>query len=299
MNPTTPETPNQVPSPEPTPAPEAPIATTPLGSPTPEPKKSVSKKTFIIAGSIVGVVLLAIIAALVYVSMNSVSKQDYAAAATQFNKVSSASSALSGDVSALGRSVDDDDAAFNEDVIAAEASFTTLETENEALSSLKAVKVGEGKELYDTFNSKVKAYTENGQTILTSVKNVHPALVVCGDSGSSSDAAARVAALKACSESLNKVADLPNANFKTYIDTLKTAYTEYVAAYEASQAIASPFGAGNAQYKVERDKMSAAQKTISTASREFSAAMNKQDEALSVKDSAKALAAYLNEQQRK
>lgn len=288
-----PVTPTQ-PTTEPTPVETAPVTPSTPPSPSPENKK----KLLILAG-IAGVVILAIIAVIVFFAMNSVSKQDYADAARQFNAVSRASSALTTDVSALNRSVSREGGTFDEDVKEIEESFATLKTENEKLGGLKAVRVGEGGELYKTFNDKVKAYVANGEQILASVKNLRPALLDCASVNSTTDAAARVAAMKECSTSLGEVKDIPNPEFKTFIDKLKTGYSNYATEYEKLSAITSPFGANYEQYKAQREKLTAAQTSISDATKEFQDAVEKSDDQLSVKDSADALGDYLNEQQRK
>ena len=297
MNPNAPESTDQAPVTE---APVAPVTTSSTGGVTPGLKKPVNKKLLIIIGSAVGVVFLAIVAVLVFLSLSAVSKEDYRAATLQYNEVSRSSTALTGEVaslsSSLSRSTDAEFATQTEEVADA---ITKIRDENKKLGEEKAVKVGEGKELYTTFDTKLAAYTSYADDLLASVKSLRPAMAVCGKISDAKENATRVTALKACSTSLNDVKDLPNAEFKTFVTVLQKSYSEYAVAFEKTVALTAPFGAQNAEYKALRDQASAAQKNITTASREFSSSLNERDKEMSVKESADALAKYLTEQQRK
>lgn len=283
----------------PTAEPAAPVAEPAATSaPTPPPKNT--KKIVLIAGIIAGALILAIIAVIIFLSMTTVSKQDYADAAKQYNEVSAANTALTRNASSLSSSNTSlSESEFDEEMKAAEEAIATLRTENEELGKLKAVRVGEGKELYDAFNEKLKAYLENGESLVKSVNTIRPALMKCDEAGSASDNDARVAAIKACSAAFNEVGDVANPEFKAYVEVLKTAYAEFAVTLEKIVAIENPFGAQYEEYKVLRDEMYDTQDDIREATRTFTDALEKRDDELSVKDSAKALADYLNEQQRK
>lgn len=314
MNPNTPEPNNQpdVPVPEPVVTPVESVPVAPVPEPTapapadpimpvgsaPSPAPQDKKKLFTIIGIIAGVVILAVIAVLVYLSMTSVSKQDYAAAADQYNEVRSSSAALSREVSGLSRSATASDATFDEAAKTVEEALATIKNENEELGKLKAVKVGEGKKLYDTFDQKLDAYLAYAQELLATVKDVRPALVKCDEVGDTTAADARVAALKACSEAFNQVGDLPNAEFKAYANVLKTEYANYATTYEKMNALSNPFGANYDEYRDLRDQMTESQSKIRDANKTFSDAVRARDDELSVKDSADTLAKYLNDQQR-
>lgn len=285
------DTPQTQPTIEPTP-----VEPTPA-TPSTSPEKK--KKLFILIGASAAVIL-AIVAALIFFAMNTVSKQDYAEAASQYNTVSRASAGLSTDVAALNRSVSREGGNFDRDVKEVEESFATLKTENEKLGEMKAVRVGKGAELYKTFNDKVEAYVANGEQIITSVKNLRPALLECSSVNSvTADAAARIDAMKKCSTSLGEVKDIPSPEFKTFVDSLKTGYSTYAAEYEKLAAINEPFGANFAQYREQRNKLTEAQTAISDATKDFQEALKESDDKLSVKDSADALSDYLTQQQRR
>lgn len=280
--------------------PLAPAAATFVASGAPAPKKSNTNKIILIASIVGGVVILGIIAVVLFLMFTTVSKQDYRDAAVQFNDVSRASSALTTSASTLGRSASGSttDATFQESLKSSQDAITKIETENDELSKLKAVRVGEGATLYKTFNDKVDAYVAYAKGLVTSVENIRPAMVVCDKVSDANDAAARVTALKACSTALGDVKELPNSSFKKFVDEIKTAYASYATIYEGISALTSPYGAQYEQYKTLRDSMYETQDKITAASKEFSSSLTASDKEFSVKESADALGAYLTEQQR-
>ena len=180
--------------------PEAPAAPqTPGFAPTPASQAPGSKNKIVLIAAIVGgAVLLAIIGVVAYFMLTSVSKQDYQEATRQYNKVSVASAGLTSDVASVSYSISgDDDAEFNEAVKEAEDSIAEIKTENEALSKMKAVRVGDGAKLYGTFNDKVKNYLAYATDLIDSVKNLRPAMATCAKVSDATDTASRVAALRA------------------------------------------------------------------------------------------------------
>ncbi len=301
----TPDAPTPAPSPFGQAAPDAQAATTDPSAPvfaaapppTP-PSSSKAKKIALIAGIAGGVVLLIVAAVIAYVLLMTVSKQDYQAAAQQYNATSAASTSLTTKASllSLGLSSSSEEE-FTADAKELEEAIATLEEENAALGELKAVRVGEGKEVYATFNTKLTEYVAYAKDLVASVKTLRPALVKCNEVGDATATAARVSALNACAAALNGVGEMPNAEFKTYVDTIKTEYTTYAATYESISKLTSPFGSQSAQYKTLRDTMYDTQDNILAASKSFSEAIEKRDDEVSVKESATALGEFLTEQQ--
>jgi len=269
-------------------------------TPAPAPQAPNSKKKIILIAAIAGgAVLLAIIGVVVYMLLTSVSQKDYQEATRQYNDVSIASAGLTSDVSSVSYTISsDDDAEFNDAVKEAEASIEKIKTENEELSKMKAVRVGDGAKLYGTFNDKVKGYLAYATDLIDSVKNLRPAMATCGKVSDAKDAASRVAALKGCSSELQGVTDIPNAEMKTFIGTIATAYGDYATVYEQINALSNPYGSQYEQYKTLRDKMYAVQDKISDASKTLSSSLEKRDDEMSVKDSAKALGDFLTEKQK-
>jgi len=291
MTPTTPEA-----APITVDAPIAPVASI---TPSPEAKKS-NKKLLTILGSIVGVVLLAAIAALLYTTLSGASQEDYKAAVTQYNATSSANSAFTSDVASLvsGLNSDTDDE-YTVSMKEAETSLAKLKDENKKLGDLKAVKVGEGKDLYKTFNDKLTTYVAYGGDVLESVKKARPGILACDEARSTTDSAARLAGLKNCSTKLAEVGDLPNPAFNTYIKSISVAYGDYATTYEKISALTNPLGAQYEEYKTLRDQLTAASKNLSTASKDYQTAAKKSNDEVNVKDQAQALGKYLSEQQKK
>jgi len=285
MTPTTPEA--------------APLTVDAPVSPTPEVKKS-NKKLLTILGAIVGVILLAVIAALLYTSLSGASQEDYKEAVTQYNATSSANSAFTSDVASLvsGLNSDTDDE-YNVSLKEAETSLTKLKDENTKLGDLKAVKVGEGKDLYKTFNDKLTTYVAYGGNVLESVKKARPGILACDEARNTTDSAARLAGLKNCSTKLAAVGDLPNPAFSVYIKSISVAYADYATTYEKISALTNPLGSQYEEYKTLRDQLTAASKNLSTASKDYQTAAKKGNDEVNVKDQAQALGKYLSEQQTK
>ncbi len=308
--PSTPNEPTQTTTPQPGQDPAAtptPVAGAPSTAATAgvvagaagDPQKPNSKKPLLIGSIVAGIIILAIIGIVAFLAFTTVSKDDYRAATVQFNDVSAASSDLNFKVTSLSSSINDtDDAEFNDNVKQTEEAIASIKTENEELGKLKAVRVGEGAELYKTFDDKVEAYLKNGSELVTSVKNLRPATAVCAKVSDAVDAAARSTALKACSEAVNNVGELPNAQFNKFVTELKGAYSSYATVYEKMSALTNPFGAQYEEYKTLRDQLAEAQKKLVSASKTFATDISKRDDELSPKDASKALGTYLTEQQK-
>lgn len=282
---------------EPTPAPVSAFG----GAPgTPEAPKQLDKKKIITIAAIAGGVLLLAIAGIVaYTLFNSVSKEDYKAAVQQFNEVSSASSSLSSDVSGLSALTNSSsEEAFEEGIAEVDASIAKLKTENAELAKLKAVRVGEGADLYKTFNDKLTTYLGYGEGLVTSVKNLRPAFVTCRSTNEATDNAARATALEECATALEEVKTIPNAEMKAYVAAITKGYKEYASLYGQVAELTNPFGSQYEQYKTLRDQVYEVQDEISAASKTFSEDIEKKGDEVSVKESANALGDYLSEQQR-
>lgn len=281
----------------PTPA-QAPLTSTPgtdasapASGPSQTPKDK--KKLIILLASIGGVILLAVIGLLVYLSLTTVSREDYRAAATQFNEVSSANTALNRTVSSLSRSTSStDQAEFNEAVSEVESAINTIKTENEELGKLKAVRVGQGGELYNTFDKKLDDYIAYANGLVASVKPLNPALAKCDAIGDASGNDARLNAVRDCSTALNQVGELQNPSFNEFITTMKAEYAKFATAFDKA------VNGSSDEARTARSEVLDIQRNIRTATTKFSTALRESDDEKSVRDDARALADYLNEQQR-
>ncbi len=273
-----------------------PIAGAPIaGGPAPKPKNT--KKIILLASAIGGVVLLAVVGVIIFLLLTTVSKQDYADAAKQYNAVSQAYSDLDRLDSSFSSVNSSNSANLDETVAEAEAKMVTVKTENESLGKLKAVSVGEGKKLYDEFDNKLTAYISYNEGVATTLKSLSPALDLC--SSSAADTNDMVGALRKCESALNGVTDMPNPEFKAYVDTLKVQYAEIIKLYEDMSSITDPYGSQYDQYRALRDKSYEITDALTDASTTLKDSLNNKVKELDPKASADALRTFLNEQQRK
>lgn len=289
------------PTPAPTEAPaQSPFGAAPVGSPTPGAQGPKNKKLPLIIGIVAGAIVLIAVAVVLFLMFTTVSKQDYRDAAVKFNDVSSASTQLNVEAASLGRSISGStsDSDFEASLTEAKDAVAKLSTQNDELSKLKAVRVGEGAELYKTFDDKLEAYVDYANGLVTSVENLRPAMKVCSGASDATDNSARVKVLKDCSTALGNIKDLPNESFKTFVDKMKTAYASYATTFEKMAAITAPFGAQAAEYRALRTEMTETQSTIVDASSDFTKSLRDSDDKFSPKESADALAKYLTEKQR-
>ena len=131
----------------PAPAPQGPQM---QGSPYQMPQPKSNKKLFIWIGIGVGVLAIIGIVVAIVISLTSVSKDDYNKAYSQMSDLSSANTSLYTEISTLQYNVSyATETKFNNDIKAAEEALEKVRSENEELSEMKAVKVGEGKKKYD------------------------------------------------------------------------------------------------------------------------------------------------------
>ncbi|MGH7218426.1 MAG: hypothetical protein ACREGE_03250 [Candidatus Microsaccharimonas sp.] len=269
---------------------------------TPAPQAPNKKKLFVLAGIIGGVILLAVVGVVAYLLLTTVSREDYTAAVKQFNEVSRASTQLESKALSLSGSAfrGDTDEEFAESLAELKEAVTSLKTENDELSQLKAVRVGEGAEYYTAFSDKLKAYLDYAEGLVGSIEVVRPAIAACNEISdtSASDAAARVAAIRACATELGDTKDVPNENYKTYISTLSKSYTSLADITEKVAALTAPYGAQYEEYKALRDQLRDVQDDISDASTKFRESSNDSRDKYNPKEDANALGSFLQEKQK-
>lgn len=299
--PTPPESPVQQPTVSPAETPSVVPAVAPApGSPIPTSGSSKKPKLGLILGIVGGalVLMLIVLGVILGFVFGSVSKKDYSNAVVQYNKLSSANSQVISDVGSLSSDITASDSKYESSLSDAEKSLAAIKTENDKLANMKAVKVGDGKKLYDTFNTKLKSYIQNGDDLVTTVKAARPAFVKCNASTTASAGDARLTALKDCSSALQAIGDVPSPEFKTYISSLQKGYAEYATNYQAMLALSDPYGAQYDQYKTLRDKVYATQEQLRTAAKTYRTDVEAKSKTLNVKESADALGKYLSEKQR-
>lgn len=282
------------------PAPAPVVAPIPGGSPVPTSGTGKKPKTGLIIGIAGGAValVLAIIGVILGLSLNSVSKTDYADAVKPYNELGGAYSKLTGDTSLLASGIMLSSSRYDKYVSDAEADLTATKTANDTFAKMKAVKVGEGKKLYDALNTKLKAYMQNSADLIASAKTARPALAKCDAADDASAGSARATALNDCATALKAVGDMPNAELKAYIVAIQQPYADYAANYQAMSALSNPYGAQYDQYKALRDKVYAAQDQLRKASDAYSKDAIAKLKSLSLKSESDALGDYLDKKQR-
>jgi hypothetical protein len=272
--------------------PGAPV-TTPVGSsPNSNPVSSLmngpKKKLIVLIAIIVGALIVLGIAAFVVMNFLLVSKADYRAATTQFNTVSSAYSALNSSASTLqyDTSSSTTDTEFTNDSDAVTSKLKTFQDANAKFATLKAVKSGDGKKLYDTYDTKVKAFAVYAKDLVTSLKSYRPAAKACSD-------ATTLTLLSSCVTALNAVGEIPNADLKQFVTVLQPQYKAYLDVKTKIAAITDPYGKQYDQYKTLRDQGYAIQDKISAAGSDFSSNAKKHGEEIDPASAANALGEYL------
>lgn len=265
------------------------IGSSPNNDPTPNLVGNGKKKKLIILISvIVGVVVVLGIAAFIVMGLLFPSKADYRDAATQFNAVSSAYSDLNSDASKLQYDVSGSttDTEYTNDSDSVTKSLTAFQDANTKLASMKAVKVGDGQKLYTTYEAKVKAFTSYATDLLASLKSYRPVAKAC-------DEVSTTTLLSQCVTALNNVGDIPNADLKQYVATLKTQYKAYLDVATKIAAISDPYGDQYDTYKALRDQGYDIQDKISSASSDFSSNISKHADDIDPSSAANALGDFL------
>lgn len=276
-----------VPAPTPEPALTEEVPVTPYvatgGAHTAQPQK---KKKLLIA-SIVGGLLLLIGAGIgIYFLITHVSDEDYRRADAQLTEIRRADTAMVREVTSLSRSTSTvTEATFDEKLADARASLDKMKVENETLAKEKAVRFGQGADLYSTFNSKAQTYFTYVDELITSVDKIRPALAPCQKIGSSSVAVAdRASVVDACVAELKKAGDLPNAEFNRYFGSLKDKYAAYSKLYDRYNKLTSPTGSQRAEYVKISDEANKILSEIRSLRTEFLRDLDARDKETSLKD---------------
>jgi hypothetical protein len=266
----------------------APVATQSSGSPIAQLLNGPKKKLMIVIAIVVGVLAVVGIVVVAVMNLLSVSKADYRAAAAQFNVVSMAYSDLNSDASRLQYDISGSttDTVFANDSEAVTTKLQTFKDANTKLATIKSVKSGDSKKLYDTYDIKVKAFTMYAQDLLTSLKSYRPASKACSD-------AKTVALLSSCVTALGAVGDIPNVDLKQFVTTLQTQYKYYLDIKTKLAVITDPYGTDYEQYKAIRDQGYSIQDKITAAASDFSSNAKKHSDEIDPAPAANALGDYL------
>lgn len=269
--------------------PTGPLGSSPNSNPAPNFAGDAKKKKLIILiAAIVGALVVLGIIAVVVLGFLFPSKADYRDAATQFNAVSSAYSDLNSDASKLQYDVSGSttDTEFTNDSDAVTKSLTAFQSANKKLSDMKAVKSGDGKKLYTTYEGKVNAFSTYATDLLTSLKSFRPVAKACDDVSTST-------LLGECVTALNNVGDIPNADLKQFVTVLQTQYKAYQSVKTQIDAIKDPYGDDYTKYSALRDQGYDIQDKISSASSDFSSNASKHADDIDPASAANALGDFL------
>lgn len=261
------------------------------------PGKS-SSKNLIIALSIAGgLVLIGVIVVIVIVMLLTVSREDYAMAANQMNEVRTAASATSSDISSVQYGYKyNTDTEFNNNVDKMNKSLIALKDESAKLGELKAMQLGEGKEKYAAFDSKVQAFIEYSESVGKSLIDLRKTQTSCDTSGvSTTEGLSELnSSISVCLSALRSIESTPDKNVQEYI-------TEYIKLTEDLQRVVSslsgisdPYGSQYDQYTALRDQLYKIQDRATDLGSDYISNSEKRAREVDVKNEANALIQFLD-----
>ncbi len=297
ITPVEPVTPPKQPVP-PAPQPQYPVTNTAMGGAAPVQPGGKKSKTGLIIGLVaggIGLVVLVIIAIVVVVSMLSVSKKDYLSAYNQYSELRKASFSVDTGLITVGSFSSGTDTSFKNASDEVKESLGKMEAENKKLSGLKAVKTGEGKELYTKLNTKLSSYMKYAGDKVVSMEKFRPAYSKCDEMSSTDrDTAAVKTALAGCVAALKSISDVPDADLKSFIETLAEQQEKLLAITEKIEAIKNPYGSQYDEYSALRKQVYEISSAVSDAGTDFRSNSNKKAKDVDFRDEAKALSDFLS-----
>lgn len=263
-----------------TPSSSAPQATTPPAAPqsptgysasAPRDNKNPLKLILIIGGAllVVGIVVAVLVSSL------TVSKKDYQDAYSAYMDITSESFTLSSKISSLQYGLSSGtDTSFNNDYDAAKDAVEAMRQENKELSELRAVKVGDGKKQYETFNTKLEKYLDFADDVIVSLKDMRGASVTCDEAGDTLGDNV-VAGINDCLAALKKIGDTPNKDIQAYVTKMTTETERLLTLSKQMATITDPYGSQYDQYKSIRDQIYDVQDNLRDASTDFNSNFEK------------------------
>lgn len=254
-----------------------------------------NKKVLIVVASVVGFLVLVGIVVAILMAVFAVSKKDYRAAITQYNKIADADSSLDATMSTMSYSMSSSsDVTFDKDVSSARSAIKELRNENTALSQLKAVKSGEGKKQYKKFNDKVASYTDYANNAVTSLDDARTALLACKKaSTSSSDAVSAKKAADMCVSELKKVKNTPNSDIREYLKTYQAQMEKMSDLAGKMAAITDPYGDQYNEYSSIRDQIYDVEDEVSDAGSDLQDNLEKHSKEVDPKSAANDFVTFL------
>lgn len=260
------------------------------------PDKKSIKMIGIIAGAVLVIITIAIVS-----SFFSVSKEEYRQAYDQMEGVVSANSSLNSKLSSMQYGLTSStDTQFKNDVEAVEEAIEEVREENKELSTLKAIKVGEGKKQYDEFNKKLEEQLTFTSDAVKSISNIREASLACSAANSViTSSKSATTAQNECVSAFKKASDIPDNDVKTFVKAMVTEGERLASIMDKMVAITNPYGAQYEQYKSLRDEGYEVQKNIRDAQANFRSNFEKHAKEANAKDTAEDLSKFLSEQARR
>lgn len=251
-----------------------------------------AKKTLVIIG---GVVVLLLFAFLTYNVLITPYKQPYRDALSQYKNVYNANITFSNSGAALSSSTATEQQ-FASNIKNTQAALAAITTETTALGKKTVLTDGQGKSLYDTFTTKLQAYTTYNTAVIGSIQKVRPIVYGCSQKMATiTENAAGAQTIQGCADALAQVEAVPDADYAALATSFQGAYADLATVLSKIALLADPKGADAAQYKTLTDERTTILETMNTISTTFSKNLQTHRNAVDITDAAKALDDYLSQ----
>ena len=258
-------------------------------------RPGLSPRTKQILGGIGGVFALLLGAVLIYSVLVTPEKQPYRDALAQYKQVYEANVAFTNAAVALNSSANND-AQLKTGEGAIETAKTALQTQTDALGKQAVLSNGEGKTLYDTLASKVKAYIAYSENVLDSRQKVRPVLTSsdCSNALASTDSYAdKKGPMRACADSFAALKDISDDDYRALADGYTEKTAELATIFEKIADLKDPNGENAKQQNelvTQHDDVLAQIETINKA---FTNGLQRNKAKVDITASAQALDAFL------
>lgn len=245
-----------------------------------------------------GALALLLGALLIYSVLVTPEKQPYRDALSQYKNVYEANIAFTNAGAALNGSASPTDTQLKENAAMIETAKKNLQSANDALGKQAVLQDGEGKNLFEAFSSKLKAYIAHNENILNSRQTVRPVLASekCAQAMTSKEEyASKVTAMRDCTASLEKLKDIPDQDYKALVDAYKKEYAKLTSTFEKITALLNPKGADSTRYQELVDQHDAILQDIEEVNKTFASDLQKHKAEVDITESAMALDKYLSD----
>lgn len=234
----------------------------------------------------------------IYAILVTPSKQPYRDAQAQYKNVYNANVALIARGASLNANSNNEQQTAD-GTKAMKNILAAIKKENEVLGEKDVLKSGEGKQLYDTFSTKLASYIAFNDDMLTSRQVVRPVIAECSAKMANvTEDEASVRAMRACSDAVSAVKDVPNLDYRALVEQTQELYLAFADNLQKRAELADPKGVDKAQYDVYSNEQTAILKSLDEASATFATNLNAHKAEVDITESAKALDEYLAQKSR-